>query len=243
MQLNRIFSSQPLEEDSEIELPGDTSRYVGKVLRLRTGDSVQAFDGSGTEWDCHIAESAGSRARLRVGAIARTEAQPVLPITIWHGLCRGARMDSVIQKSTELGAIAVQPMFTEYCIVKLSSERAESRREHWRRIAISAAEQSGRCRIPAIEMPATFDSLTGAAPTDHTRIIFDPTGTENLRDILRHGLPVIACSGPEGGFSDAELARAKGAGFHTVGLGPRILRTETAPVVALSLIQFLAGDF
>ncbi len=240
----RIYcpTTAAIEPGVEIDLPPGAARHVAQVLRLRADEQIIVFDGNGAEWECRLIKVAKAKARITVGSLHETTTESPLPVAVWHGICRGARMDSVVQKATELGANSIQPMFTRYGVVKLDAERGRKRLEHWRNIAISAAEQSGRCRIPELMQPASLETLMSNSPANSTKIIFDSGGEEDLKEVLDANIPVVACTGPEGGFSAAELDLAASAGFHKVALGPRVLRTETAPVVALSLIQHLIGD-
>jgi 16S rRNA (uracil1498-N3)-methyltransferase len=151
-------------------------------------------------------------------------------------------MDIVVQKATELGVRHIQPTLTERAVVKLDATRARKRMEHWEQIAVSAAEQSGRCLIPKLSEPAELSTLLGAAELPGTKIIFDTEGDVGMSELALSRDQVIVCTGPEGGFSPDELQMAESAGFRRVCLGGRILRTETAPIVALTLLQYLMGD-
>jgi 16S rRNA (uracil1498-N3)-methyltransferase len=155
-------------------------------------------------------------------------------------------MDTVVQKATELGASEIQPVITERGLLRLDSKRAARKLDHWRSIAISACEQSGRVRIPVVHPIASLDEclqMHRARQTSPvTALMCDPDGATGLRSLLHPGPGIIALTGPEGGFSGNEKAAATDAGFTLVSLGPRILRTETAPTVVLSIVQSVLGD-
>jgi 16S rRNA (uracil1498-N3)-methyltransferase len=162
-----------------------------------------------------------------------------------HGLCKGDRMDYVVQKATELGISEILPVITEHGIVRLDSARSRKRTDHWRGIAISACEQSGRVRIPTVHPPLPLHEALRNLPeqtSQHARLMFDPTGTEDLAKCIANAQEITVLTGPEGGFSPAEKDAAERAGFSQLRLGPRILRTETAALVALSVVQSMAGD-
>ena len=151
-------------------------------------------------------------------------------------------MDYVVQKATELGINVIQPVFTEYCTVKLKGSRLNKRTEHWQKVAISAAEQSGRTCPPLINEP--IDIAAAVAAASGTRCVLDPEGAAYLRDVIARETPTefALLTGPEGGLSAAEIDLAAASDFNRVYLGPRILRTETAPLAALAIVQMLAGD-
>ena len=213
---------------------------------MNPGDSLVLFDGSGNEFTGTIQTAAKNRITVALDSAQTPATESRLRITLWHGLCRSSRMDSVVQKATELGVAEIQPVLTEHGIVRLDSRRAMKKTEHWRNVAISACEQSGRVLIPQINLPRTLaDCLTeyrADAGESTAAIMCDPDGESGISQRLRPGQEAILLTGPEGGFSQHEKKAAVAAGFTLASLGPRILRTETAPVTALSLLQHLAGD-
>jgi len=242
MRRHRFFCSTDVTAGSELDLPADVARHINQVLRLRVDDAITLFDGNGVEFECRLVKVGKSGTRVSVGDMSQPETESPLKISLWHGICRGQRMDVVVQKATELGVSDIQPMFTTRGVVKLDSNRAAKRLEHWQKVAISAAEQSGRCRVPKLVQPLDIAKLLDNCTAESTKIIFDPSGEQRLADLLQKDLPIILCTGPEGGFTENELAHTESAGFQKVALGPRILRTETAPIVALTLVQHLIGD-
>jgi 16S rRNA (uracil1498-N3)-methyltransferase len=242
MRSHRIYSEAAITADAEVDLSASAGKHVAQVLRLHVGDQIVLFDGSGAEFSAQLTAVGKSQSRAAVGAARWPNAESPLQITLWHGLCRGARMDTVVQKATELGVRQIQPVMTSRSVVKLDNSRALKRVEHWQNIAISAAEQSGRCLIPELLEPALFPDLLANIDWSGPKIIFDTDGDTGLSELGLGGEPIIVCTGPEGGFSPAELELAAAKGFRRVCLGKRVLRTETAPIVALSLLQYIVGD-
>ena len=223
-----------------VHLPEATSHYLSRVLRLAVGAQIQLFDGSGDEYLSEI-----TAISKKVVSVELTEQVAGLPnsslvIHLGQGLSRGERMDWAIQKATELGVTEITPLFTERCEVRLNDERAEKRLAHWRQIAISACEQCGRSRLPVIHPPKLVTEWIQALQAD-LKLVLHPVA----QPLTAHQPPnsLAFLIGPEGGLTEAEVAQAADAGFLPARLGPRVLRTETAPVVALSVAQQLWGDF
>ncbi len=239
--LRRIFSEQRLSPGTAATLGGDAANHVLRVLRLRRGDRLVVFDGSGLDYDAEIIDLGRNDVQLRVGAGREVQAESPLAITLFQGVSRGPRMDTVIQKATELGVARIQPVLAERSVVRLDEDRAGRKREHWQRVAVAAAEQSGRSRVPEIGEPGPFDVLIPVHPDYPTRLQLDPQG-EPFSTLGRPAGPVALLVGPEGGLTAAEAQLAADFGFQRLRLGPRILRTETAPLAALTVLQFLAGD-
>ena len=238
----RIFSSLPLTADSRAELGAGAARHVGQVLRMQPGQLLTLFDGRGGEYAAEIVSCARGKLSVAVGAHSDIEREAPLRVTLWHALCKATRMDSVVQKATELGAVCIQPIQTERSQIKLSGGRAERKLRHWTEIAIGACEQCGRNRVPAIMAPAAFSTLLPTAGGFSHALLMDPDGSATLAAGLQLSADVLVITGPEGGFSPAELSAAAARGISGVRLGPRVLRTETAPLAALAIMQALAGD-
>ncbi len=239
MRLSRFFVDAPLSLGDQA-LPETQAHYLGRVLRLGAGDAVLLFDGSGAEYRGTVREV--SKKHVAVTLTERLEGLPESPLRLHlgQGLSRGERMDWAIQKATELGVAAITPLVSERCEVRLKDERAEKRLAHWRQIAISACEQCGRSRLPTIHPPLELEDWLAQVEAD-LKLVLHPMATA-LSDHPRPASLALLI-GPEGGLSDAEVERARHAGFQPLRLGPRVLRTETAPVVALSVAQHLWGDF
>ncbi|MBO3277802.1 16S rRNA (uracil(1498)-N(3))-methyltransferase [Pseudomonas schmalbachii] len=239
MRLSRFFIDAPLSLGQH-ELPEAQAHYIGRVLRHSVGDAVQLFDGSGQEYLGELIEVGKKNVRVELREQFDGLAESPLRIHLGQGLSRGERMDWAIQKATELGVAEITPIVSERCEVRLKDERADKRLAHWRQIAISACEQCGRSVLPLIHPPVALGEwleTTGA----ELRLVLHPVA----EPLASHARPTTLAFliGPEGGLSDAEVDQAKAAGYHAARLGPRVLRTETAPVVALSVAQQLWGDF
>lgn len=240
----RFYCPPPLPVSGSFELPADAAHHASRVLRLREGDAVQIFDGCGHE--CEGVISALTGKRVVVGEISanHTDRESPLPVLLAQALCSSEKMDWVIQKATELGVTAIQPLDTKRSVAKLTAERAEKRMEHWQQVAISACEQCGRNVLPEIYAPLDIMAwLQQMKETTYTKLILLPEGTAALH---QHSTPsgrVMLLIGAEGGFTEAESESALHCGFTAIRIGARILRTETAAVAGLAALQTLWGDF
>ena len=229
---------------AEVVLSAEESRHLRDVLRLRAGDEVSVFDGEGREFAC-VVKGTGGRATLevRAPAVAPSPESPV-EITLGVALLKGEKFDLVVQKATELGVARVAAVETARADVRLRDERDAARRvERWRRLALEAAKQSGRARVPAIEPPVALDSFLRGAGAAAPRLLFAERGGSAF-DALAPSRPpaVTALVGPEGGWDDAETASAAEHGWSIVTLGGRVLRAETAAIVVAALLQHTYGD-
>jgi 16S rRNA (uracil1498-N3)-methyltransferase len=223
-----------------LELRGDGHRYLTRVLRLRAGDAVALFDGVDNEIAARIVETGSHATRLTLGPRRRLT-RPPAEITLMQGIPRGERMDLVVQKTTELGVRRIVPVISARTV---APPGAEGRTRRWRTIIQEAARQCGRADLPVLEAPLPFaDALAASSAEVAARfIVWEGAQGAPLRRALREGDPrIILLVGPEGGFSEAEAAAARTAGFQAVGLGPLILRTETAAIVAVALAQAATG--
>lgn len=237
----RFFIDAPLARGAEIGLPEPVVRHVA-ALRLEPDDPVTLFNGTGGEFSAVLLASGRGSARARIGAWHDRERESPLAVTLGLGLSAGDRMDWAIQKSTELGVHAIHPVITERSVVRLGGERAERRLAHWRGVAASACEQCGRNRVPSVAPLAGFDDfIASAAATDGQRLLLSPHGEAAIGSLPRTRA-ITLLIGPEGGLSPEEIARALARGFIEVRCGPRVLRTETAPLAALAALQALHGD-
>ncbi|WP_447594774.1 16S rRNA (uracil(1498)-N(3))-methyltransferase [Aquipseudomonas campi] len=239
MRLSRFFIDAPLSLGQH-ELPEAQAHYIGRVLRHAVGDAVQLFDGSGQEYLGELIEVGKKNVRVELREQFDGQAESALRVHLGQGLSRGERMDWAIQKATELGAAEISPIVSDRCEVRLKDERADKRMAHWRQVAISACEQCGRSVLPVIHPPILLTDWLQQADAD-LKLVLHPVA----EPLASHSRPTTLAFliGPEGGLSDAEVAQAQAASFHSARLGPRVLRTETAPVVALSVAQQLWGDF
>ena len=238
----RIYTRQPLSSGDIVELETDAAHHLVQVLRLKPGQLVVLFNGDGHEFGANLVATGKRSARLQLLQRSEVEPEPPLAIHLGLGLSRGERMDLAVQKSVELGVQAITPLFTEHCGVRLSPQRLERRLSHWRAIAISACEQSGRCRLPTLEPPVLL-SCWLAQPGTESGIMLDHRSPTSLAQIPRPAGRVRLLVGPEGGLSEQERLLARNKGFSAARLGPRVLRTETAPLAAIAAVQMLWGDF
>ena len=239
----RLFVSGALSNDAELILQGEQARYLGRVLRSRVGDPVQVFNGDDGEWSAVIENISKNAVILRVGERNETTTESSLKIHLVQGISRGERMDFVVQKATELGVNRLTPVLTHHGVVRLDQERAEKRRQHWQQVANSASEQCGRTRPPLVDPPIALNSWFGAKDaTDSTEMILKPGAATQLASITPPATRLCLLIGPEGGFSEREYEDAEIAGLQAIALGPRILRTETAALAAISIAQSCWGD-
>lgn len=250
MSTPRFYCPPPLYSGTTFELPPAAAHHASRVLRLRMGDAVHVFDGEGKEIQGVIREISGKRVLLGELKTCTAGRESPLHIVLAQAMCSSEKMDWVVQKATELGAAEIQPIQTKRSVTKLSSERAEKRTEHWHGVAIAACEQCGRNVLPKVHAPLEFSAWLAQmrdAPMSPnppgSKLILLPQGATAL-----HGLPkpqgtVTLLIGPEGGFTTDEEQLAQHAGFIPIRLGARILRTETAAVAGIAVLQTLWGDF
>ena len=244
MRLNRVYVEGPLLSGKRVKLEGSAASHITRVLRLRVGAALILFDGAGGEYEASIDKAHGGEVIVAVGAQQAIERESPLKLTLAQGVSRGERMDLVVQKATELGVAQLVPVLTERSVVRLTAQQSDRKMNHWRAIAIAACEQCGRNRLPAVAAPlALRDFLKGDAGTSSdTRLLLSPVGTAALNDVPRPSGGVTVLIGPEGGLTDEEEHAAVTAGFVALRLGPRVLRTETAAIAALALLQRAFGD-
>ncbi len=239
MRIPRIYTDQPLQAQAVVELEAGPSRHLAGALRMQPGDALVLFNGRGGEYPATIATVTRRAVTVQVDTRRDSEVESPLAIHLGIGISRGERMDLVVQKATELGVSAITPLFTERCEVKLKGERAEKKHAHWQQIVVSACEQCGRNRLPVVH-PATGIGEWLAASRCDIRLVLhhraDPLPLDSAP------LSAALLVGPEGGLAEAEISAAEAAGFQSLALGPRVLRTETAPLAAIALLQGRWGD-
>lgn len=247
MRIPRVHLAQPLRIDSDVDLPAAACEHLVRVLRLAEGAPLTLNNGDGMDYRATLIDIGKRGARARIAGASENRAESPLRVVLAQALARGEKMDWVIQKATELGVAAVQPIVTERTEVRLDAERAGKRLAHWRGVAIAACEQSGRARVPAISEPVALATYAAGVESDAIRLALDPDGesiAQALGDrVTAIGSPIHLVIGPEGGLSERDHAQLRAAGFRGLRLGPRILRTETAGLAALAALQVLAGDF
>ncbi|HXY95661.1 MAG TPA: 16S rRNA (uracil(1498)-N(3))-methyltransferase [Steroidobacteraceae bacterium] len=244
MRLTRVYVEGPLLSGKRVKLEGSAASHITRVLRLRVGAALILFDGAGGEYQASIDKAHGGEVIVAVGAREAIERESPLALTLAQGVSRGERMDLVVQKATELGVARLVPVLTERSVVRLTAQQSDRKVNHWRAIAIAACEQCGRNRLPTVAAPlALKDFLKAAAGTpSETRLLLSPVGTAALNDVARPDGGITVLIGPEGGLTDEEEHAAVTAGFTALRLGPRVLRTETAAIAALALLQRQFGD-
>ena len=241
MRLTRVYVDAPLASGMRVTLQGSAAGHLTRVLRLRVGEALTVFNGAGGEYAASIEHAHAGRVAVAIGELRAIERESPLTLTLAQGVSRGERMDLVVQKATELGASGLAPVLAERSVVRLTAQQADRRLNHWRAIAIVACEQSGRNRLPAIASPVPLKDFLRTSDGS-MRLVLSPAATATLADLPRLVSAVTVLIGPEGGLAEAEQEAAVAAGFKPVRLGPRVLRTETAAIAALTLLQREFGD-
>jgi 16S rRNA (uracil1498-N3)-methyltransferase len=221
-----------------LSLPAGAARHV-QVLRLQPGDVIRLFNGEGGEFDATVTRMGRSDVDVEVGAHHAVEREAARAVHLLAGITANERMDWLVEKATELGVASITPLVAERSVLKLKGERAEKKLAHWQGVAVAAAEQCGRNRVPTVHPAVTLTEWVKKAPPGERWVLSLSEGTQSLAQMQGQaaGLamaPVTVLSGPEGGLSPTEEAAALAAGFAPVTLGPRVLRAETAPLAVLA---------
>jgi 16S rRNA (uracil1498-N3)-methyltransferase len=240
MRIPRIHTGQALQDNTNLQLEHGPSQHIARALRMRAGDVVTLFNGEGGEYSAEILEVDKKKVLVRTGARQQRDLESTLQIHLGIAVSRGDRMDWVIQKATELGVCELTPLFTERTEVKLAGDRADKKIQHWQQIAISACEQCGRNYLPTVNPLQTLGKWLCTTEAERKFVLHhraDPIG--NAGD-TPGSLALLV--GPEGGLDGAEIEAAEQAGFSSLRLGPRVLRTETAPLAAIAILQAHWGD-
>jgi 16S rRNA (uracil1498-N3)-methyltransferase len=243
MRLTRVFVEQRLVSGKGVGLPEQAGLHLTRVLRLEVGAPVTLFDGHGGEYAGTL-ERDGRNFWARVGEHDPVERESRLDVTLLQGVARGERMDLIVQKATELGITRIIPVLAERSVVKVDARQSMRKRDHWQAIAVSACEQCGRNRVPRVEAPTELATAVAGLPADSARLLLAidaPASVATAAGSMR-GRPVVLFVGPEGGTSDGEQRFALANGFIACRMGPRILRTETAGLTALAILQTIIGD-
>ncbi|MFO1258287.1 MAG: 16S rRNA (uracil(1498)-N(3))-methyltransferase [Gammaproteobacteria bacterium] len=238
--LPRIYTNTAIEINQILTMSREVTHHLVTVLRLKAGNVVYLFNGEPGEYEAELI-STGKSAEIKVQHFIEKTTESSLLIELGQGLSRGDRMDLTLQKATELGVHTITPLMTEKCQIKLKEDRADRKRTHWENILISASEQSGRTAIPRLNSPLSIAEWI-AQPFRGLSIVLDPESTNSLSAIKERASAIRVLIGPESGLSEKEIALAKSKGFVALKLGPRILRTETAGMAALTLLQYEFGD-
>lgn len=240
MRIPRIYSPRPLQAGLELALEEGAARHVSRALRMRAGGALVLFDGGGGEYPATVTAVGRDTVTVLTGVPLARETESPLRIHLGIGLSRGERMELIVQKGTELGVAAVTPLFTERAGVRLHGDRLERKGGHLRQVAISACEQCGRNRLPAVHDPQPLATWLRDTRADR-RFVLHHRAAPLTSEVDVPG-SVALLIGPEGGLSDVEIEQAEQAGYRPLCLGPRILRTETAPLAAIAILQARWGD-
>ncbi len=241
MRFNRLYTTDRLEPEQQVCLTGKPAHYLHRVLRLAIGDRIVLFNGDGWDYPATISSISKDQAMAQVSARLPAVPESALDIHLVQAVSRGERMDTSLQKATELGVSIIQPLITERVEVKLHGKRLAKRMQHWQGVIISACEQSGRAKLPLLQPPvALAEWLTTHRPRQSR--VLHPRAEKGLLDGLVAVEPVALVIGPEGGFSRTEIQVMQAGGVMPVQVGRRILRTETAGPAAIAALQFQLGD-
>ncbi|MEO8778261.1 MAG: 16S rRNA (uracil(1498)-N(3))-methyltransferase [Rhodanobacter sp.] len=243
MRTIRLHADVPMTVGAELTLPAQPSEHAARVLRLGAGDPLTLFNGDGCDYQAIICAIAKRTVSVRITAQQSLQNESRLPLVLAQGMARGDKMDWIVQKATELGAVGIVPLLTERSEVRLDGPRALKRVAHWQSVAISACEQSGRARIPSIQpIQPLADWLAELSDHGALRLVLLPQAAATIRELHFAQAGGVLVIGPEGGLGDADLRALEQHGFVGLRLGPRILRTETGGLAALSALQACHGD-
>ena len=235
----RLYSDQSLEEGELVQLEAAAAHHIAKVLRARVGDSITLFNGSGLDWQCAITDLQKRGVTVSVGKASNPNTESPLKTELGLCLSKGDRFDWAIQKATEAGITNITPLFSDRVDVKLPGDRIPKRIAHWQQIVRSACEQCGRAKVPQVFDPVPLSAWVQEQVTD-AKLFLHHREIGTVPETRPTSIALLV--GPEGGLSDVDRDRARDAGFIGVKLGPRVLRTETAPLVALSILGARWGD-
>ena len=241
MRIPRIFVDNVLEENTEVSLDITQTHYLRNVLKLNCSDSVVLFNGKGGEYSGTLVASKKSSLIVRLGKLDPKDRESPLRTHLGIGVSRGERMNYAIQKATELGVSRITPLMTARCEVKLSQTRRITKVGQWQRVVINACQQSRRTRVPVVGSIIDLDKWCKETCSP-AKFILDVEGNELADSIPAKVEDAAILAGPEGGFEQGEISTAVHSGFQRWRLGPRVLRAETAPLVALSILQSAHGD-
>ena len=241
MRIPRVYSPQTMAIGDCIELEAGAARHLTSALRMNSGQLVTLFNGQGGEYTAELVEAKKGKAKVSIKSFDGVDRESNLSIHLAIGISRGERMDLIVQKATELGVSEITPLFTEHCEVKLSGDRLEKKVGHWQQVAISACEQSQRNTVPLVNKPKKLEQWQASCDASLKLVLHHRTKS-SLTDTPRPSAEVALLIGPEGGLSEREIEQAITLDFSPLALGPRVLRTETAPLAAIAILQSLWGD-
>ncbi|MBX9705445.1 MAG: 16S rRNA (uracil(1498)-N(3))-methyltransferase [Gammaproteobacteria bacterium] len=240
MRIPRIYHPAPLAVAQTVELTAEAANHVARVLRMPVAAELLLFNGDGQQYASTITAISKRNVQVKIHAAEYKPVASPLQIHLAQAVARAEKMDWILQKATELGVSSITPLITERSGVKLDAERWQKRQQHWEAVIISACEQCGRNQLPSVTQPQEFTAFV-AQPRSGTKLILAPEATTPLPSaVIEQAVTIVI--GPEGGFSDLELTQAQQAGFSATQFGPRILRTETAAIAAVAVLQMIFGD-
>lgn len=242
MRIPRIYYPNPIPLEEEFTLTDEAGHHIATVLRLKPNHPIVLFNGDGNEYSAQIISVQRKKVIVEADACLSIAKESPLHLHLGQGVSKGDRMDIVLQKSVELGVSEITPVITERCAVKLDESRWEKKLSQWQKIVIGACEQSGRNTLPVLNTPVSLNQWLSNS-TVSSRLVLAPGAEQSLvrQPYNTHGYRLLI--GPEGGLSEAEIHLANENGYQSVSLGPRILRTETAALSSLSILQAQHGDF
>ncbi len=243
MAVPRLFCPINLSHRAQATLPSGAAHHAIRVLRLKLGDEVRLFNGEGGEYEASIHRVDKDSVAVDIGRHHDVELESNVRVCLAQAITTGEKMDYTLQKAVELGVARIQPLQTKRSVVKLNEERAEKRLQHWQNVVASACEQCGRNTVPKVEPIMAFEEWVVSTNKASMRLMLSPHAELSLRDCAAPMGEVSLVIGPEGGLNQDEVAFALVKGFTSVRMGPRVLRTETAPLAALAAMQILWGDF
>ena len=243
MAVPRLFCPINLCHRAQANLPSGAAHHAIRVLRLKVGDEVRLFNGEGGEFEASIHRVDKDSVTVDIGRHHDVERESTVQVCLAQAITTGDKMDYTLQKAVELGVARIQPLQTKRSVVRLNQERAEKRLQHWQNVVVSACEQCGRNTVPKVAPILPFEEWVAATDKATMRLMLSPYAEQSLRDCPAPTGEVNLVIGPEGGLNQDEVAFALAKGFTSVRMGPRVLRTETAPLAALATMQILWGDF
>ena len=242
--MHRFYHSNPLDLNQIIILDEFASHHALRVMRVKVNDSLILFNGDGFEYKGRVSNISKKTINIEILSKEKNNNESPISINLFQSISSNEKMDMVIQKATELGVSSIQPIITSRSTIKLSLDRTKKRLMHWRQVSISACEQSGRSKIPTIKSPIVFDQIAERITTNSLNLLLHPDNLEESSNLPNeYSGDINIFIGPEGGFSQDEALLLKKQNCINIQLGPRILRTETAPLAIIAILQYKYGDF
>ncbi len=242
--MHRFYHSNPLDLNQIIILDEFSSHHALRVMRVKVDDLLILFNGDGFEYRGRVSDINKKTINIEILSKEKNNNESPININLFQSISSNEKMDMVIQKATELGVSSIQPIFTSRSTVKLSLDRIKKRLIHWRQVSISACGQSGRSKIPTIKSPIGFDRFVEGITTNSLNLLLHPDNSKESSNLPnKYSGDINIFIGPEGGFSQDEVLLLKKQNCINIQLGSRILRTETAPLAIIAILQYKYGDF